>query len=672
MKIHYLFFILFLFIFNDFSTQLLGEDCSNAIVVNSLPYIATGNTNNANDDYFASCPDYGNQGGANDIVYQFNNGANDIYVDISLCENITNYDCQLYIFKNNCNGNPVGCQEDGCQSPNYSAAYNSKITAQLLVANTTYFIVVDGYSTSSNGDYQLNINESVGLNAPDSTNIPLIMINTNNQLIVDEPKINVDFKVIDNFPNSLNYPTDSGNIYSGIAGIEIRGSYSATLPQKPYGIETRDIQGNNNNVSLFGMPQENDWILIANYNDKTFLRNVLAFDLFEKMGHYAPRTKLCEVVVNDIYNGIYVFTEKIKRDNGRVDIAKLDLDDNFGDSLTGGYIFRVDYWDQNNSWISNYNNPNFPNDAVRYVYNYPDYDEITVQQKNYIQNLVGDFEDALWSNDFEDPILGYRPYINTRSFIDYFIVNEFARNVDGFKKSRNFYKDKSSKDSLIYAGPVWDFDWAFKDHSSTMINGSGWRHNYSGPTDVKPPGWYIRLLQDTTFANELNCRYFNLRNTILDTTNIFSFIDSLSSMVSEPQNRHYTRWPILGINVGTPEVGNQPTSYSGEIIKFKSWINERLLWLDANMPGNCPNVSVSENKKTYVVTYPNPSSDIVNIYSETLLKNIELFDNVGRLIFKKENIYSKNFQMNVSDLQGFYTFKMYKNLVDHSHSFESS
>ena len=638
--------------------QLLGEDCSNPIIISSIPYVNLGNTNNANDDYYASCPDYGNQGGANDIVYQFTNGANDRYVDISLCENITNYDCQLYIFENNCNGNPVECQEDGCQSPNFSAAYNSKITAQLLVANTTYFIVVDGYSASSNGDYQLNINESVGLNAPDSTNIPLIMINTNNQLIVDEPKINVDFKVIDNYPNSLNYPTDSGNIYNGIAGIEIRGSYSATLPQKPYGIETRDTQGNNNNVSLFGMPQENDWILIANYNDKTFLRNVLAFDLFEKMGHYAPRTKLCEVVVNDIYNGIYVFTEKIKRDNGRVDIAKLDLDDNFGDSLTGGYIFRVDYWNQNNSWISNYNNPNFPNDAVRYVYNYPDYDEITVQQKNYIQNLVGDFEDALWSNDFEDPIIGYRPYINARSFIDYFIVNEFARNVDGFKKSRNFYKDKSSKDSLIFAGPVWDFDWAYKDHSSSMINGSGWRHNYSGPTDVKPPGWYIRLLQDTTFANELNCRYFNLRNTILDTTNIFSFIDSLSYMVREPQNRHYTRWPILGINVGTPEVGNQPTSYSGEIIKFKSWINERLIWLDANMPGNCPNVSVSENKKTYVVTYPNPSSDIVNIYSEVLLKNIKLFDNVGRLIFKKENIYSKNFQINVSDIHGFFTLKI--------------
>ena len=112
MKIHSLFIALFLFIINNLTCQLIGEDCSNAIVVNSLPFIAIGNTNNADDDYFASCPDYGNQGGANDIVYQFTNGANDIYVDISLCEDITDYDCQLYVFKNNCSNITVGCQED--------------------------------------------------------------------------------------------------------------------------------------------------------------------------------------------------------------------------------------------------------------------------------------------------------------------------------------------------------------------------------------------------------------------------------------------------------------------------------------------------------------------------------------------------------------------------------
>ena len=97
------------------------------------------------------------------------------------------------------------------------------------------------------------------------------------------------------------------------------------------------------------------------------MRNILSFDLFAKMGHYAPRTELCEVVINEIYNGIYVFTEKIKRDNGRVDIAKLDFDDNLGDSLTGGYIFKVDYWNWDDSWASDYTNQNFPNDEVRYV-----------------------------------------------------------------------------------------------------------------------------------------------------------------------------------------------------------------------------------------------------------------------------------------------------------------
>jgi hypothetical protein len=532
--------------------------------------------------------------------------------------------------------------------------------AQLLEPNTTYYIIIDGYDAGGNGNYQLNVAESVGLNAPDSTNLPLVMIQTNNQEIVDEPKVNVDFKIIYNGPGSYNHPNDPANIYDGIAGIEIRGAYSSTLPQKPYGVETRDSLGENNNISLLGMPSENDWILLANYNDKTFLRNVLAFDLFTKMGHYAPRTQLCEVVIDDIYNGIYVFTEKIKRDNGRVDIAKLDLDDNAGDSLTGGYIFRVDYWDWNNSWLSNYYNPNFPGDDVYYVYNYPDENDITTQQKSYIQNLVGNFEDALWGTDFEDPVLGYRPYINTRSFIDYFIVNEFARNVDGFKKSRNFHKDKDSKDSLIYAGPVWDFDWAYKDHDASMINGSGWRHDYSGGTDVKPPGWYIRLIQDTTFANELACRYFNLRNTILDTTQLFTYIDSLGNVVDAAQERHYVRWPILGINVGTPEVGTQPTTYAGEITKFKGWILDRLNWLDANMPGNCPNVGIEEtqSKAPYFVVYPNPVGDLLNVYADEPIDQLELYDISGKLVWTITAPGQNLVTVNMSQLSGIFTLRV--------------
>lgn len=651
-----LLYIIFLFFSVLSFSQNGGEDCATATVVSSLPYVGIGNTSIAVDDYFASCADVGNQGGAADQVYKFTNGPSNIYVDISLCQNITDYDSQLYVYESTCSGNPVGCQEDGCQSPNYSANYNSVITAQLLLANTTYYFVIDGYGSNSQGNYQINIESSIGLDPPDSTILPLVLINTFGQTIVDEPKITANLKIIHNGSGLMNYLTDSANIYDGRSGIEIRGSYSSSLPQKPFGIETRNALGDNYNVPLFNMPSENDWILIANYNDKSFLRNILAFDIFTKMGHYAPRTELCEVVINDIYNGIYVFTEKIKKDDGRVDIAKLDNDDNAGDSLSGGYIFKVDYWNNSNSWLSNYNNPNYPTSDVRYVYSYPDEIDITAPQKNYIESKVDAFEDDLWGANFNDPIIGYRQHIDVISFIDYFIVNEFARNVDGFKKSRRFHKDKDSKDSLIYAGPVWDFDWAYKDHDGNMLNGSGWRHSFSGASDVKPPGWYTRLLQDTTFANELACRYFDLRTTILDTINIFSYIDSISNLVSIAQDRHYTRWPILGINVGTPEVGTQPSTYIGEIIKFKGWISDRLAWLDNNMPGHCISVGIDEakNNEPYWAIYPNPSKDKLNIYVDEPILTISIYDMFGELIIQQNKIFSPLQILNTGSLSGVY------------------
>lgn len=228
----------------------------------------------------------------------------------------------------------------------------------------------------------------------DSTNLPLFIIDTKGVSIVDEPKITAELKIIYH-QNEYNHPGDTANIYHGNIGIEVRGKYSASLPQKPYGLETRDSLGNNFNVPLFHMPAENDWILLANYNDKTFMRNSLSFELFRKMGHYAPRTQFSEVIVNNIYQGIYVFTEKIKRDQGRVNISKLNNTDNDGDELTGGYIFKVDYYDNFNSWLSKYSPIGHYDKDVHFVYHYPEPEEITPAQKNYISNFVNEFEAIL-------------------------------------------------------------------------------------------------------------------------------------------------------------------------------------------------------------------------------------------------------------------------------------
>jgi len=640
--------------------QTGGETCATATVISSIPYQATGNTSSALDDYFASCQDVGNPGGAKDLVYEYTNGSNDVYLTISLCQAITDYDCQVYVYEGSCTGTPVGCQEDGCQSPAYAAPYNSTLVAQLFLANTTYYIVVDGYDAGSNGNYQIDVFESVGINPPAETNIPLVLINTYGNQIVDEPKISTNLKIIDNGPGALNHPNDIPNVYNDLAGIEIRGAYSATLPQKPYGIETWLADSTNNNVSLLGMPPENDWILIPNYNDKTFLRNVLAFDLFTKMGHYAPRTKLVEVVVNDIYEGVYVFTEKIKRDKNRVDISKLDLDDNAGDSLTGGYIYKVDYWNSSNSWPANYDNPNYPGNPVQFVYDYPAEDVITAQQKNYIQSSVGSFEDALWGSSFTDPIMGYRSHIDVKSFIDYFIVNEFSRNGDGFKKSRRFHKNKDSKNPLIFAGPVWDFDWAYKDMSTAYSNGVGWMHSFSGGTDVTPPGWYIRLIQDSTFANELACTYFTYRQSILDKNYLFNYIDSIALVMDQAQERHYARWPILGVNVGTPEIGSQPTTYAGEITKFKTWISNRIDWLDANMPGNCPNLGTTElaAKEPYWNVYPNPANDVINVYVNQPINSISIYTVSGKIVHHQNVNGATIVQTSTGQFNGVYLLKV--------------
>ena len=145
MKIKYIPFIFFVLIFKLSHAQTGGETCATATVIPAIPYVAIGTTVGTLDDYFASCPDVGNPGGASDVVYEFTNGPDDIYVDIGVCQDVTDYDSQVYVYETTCTGSPVGCMEDGCQSPFFGAPYNSTIVAQLLRAGMTYYIVIDGY-----------------------------------------------------------------------------------------------------------------------------------------------------------------------------------------------------------------------------------------------------------------------------------------------------------------------------------------------------------------------------------------------------------------------------------------------------------------------------------------------------------------------------------------------
>jgi len=417
-----------------------------------------------------------------------------------------------------------------------------------------------------------------------TSNLPIVVINTNGQTIVDDPRIDCDMGIIDNGFGTINSISDPFNDYNGKISIEYRGSSSQSFPKKSYALETQDVNGNNNNVSLLGMPVENDWILYAPYSDKSLMRNFLTFDLGRKMGSYSPRTVYCELVVNGDYKGIYILMEKIKRDNDRVDIAKLDADDLAGDSLTGGYIIKVDKYTGTGGadWLSDF--PNISGGSLYIQYHYPEANVMLPQQMEYIEHFMDSFEYALAGPNFADTLVGYSKYIDVNSFIDLYIINELSKNIDGYRLSTYMYKDRDSNGGKLIMGPFWDYNLAFgnADYCNGGIT-SGWEVN--GGCGGNNPFWFERLLDDTTYQNKLKCRWEYLRERSFHQDSIFTFIDSMAFYLNDAQQRNFQKWNILGTYVWPNfYVGS---TYQDELNFFKTWIGDRLVWLDNNLGGNC-------------------------------------------------------------------------------------
>ena len=474
-----------------------------------------------------------------------------------------------------------------------------------------------------------------------SSNLPIIIINTNGQTIVDDPKITADMGIIYNGVGARNNVTDLFNHYNGKIGIEIRGQSSQMFPMKSYGIELRDNAGNSQDKSLFGLPKESDWVLYAPYTDKTLMRNFLAYTMSREMGHWAANCRYVEVVVNGDYKGIYVFMEKIKRGSGRVNITKMAATDISGDAVTGGYIFSLDK--EPDGWFSSYVAPGSTNGNKRqFSYVYPKLENMVQQQKDYIKSYVDSFENALAGPQFQDPVTGVRKFADIPSFIDYFIVDEISRNVDGYRLSSFFYKDRNSKNSKIVAGPAWDYDLAFRNANycdGSKITGWAFEFNAVCPGDGAGlvPFWWSNFMKDTAFKNGLRCRWKQLRNASLSEARFNTLIDSVSNLVNEARQRHFQRWPILGQYVW-PNPEPIANSYEGEISYLKEWINARLQWIDANLPnsGACADYPANVRESVIISLYPNPfpGNNSITVQSRVAQSvSVNVFDAAGRKVY---------------------------------------
>jgi subtilisin-like proprotein convertase family protein len=332
------------------------------------------------------------------------------------------------------------------------------------IGNKKWILHILNTNTSNNTGklFKWGLHFSTAAAAPaffNTSTLPVVVINTNDVVIpfASDVKVFARMGVIDNGPGQLNYLTSPYNDYDGYISIKVRGNSTASFPTPSYTVETEDSAGDNNNVSLLGLPADNDWVLYAPWDDKSLIRDVLTYQLSNNMGDYASRTRLCQVMLNGDYRGVYVLEEKIKQGADRVNIHKLSASDTTGAKLTGGYIFQVDRADAPgyDSWFSVYPPCTGSTDQVAFVYVDPKDEDINTPQKNYIANYMDSFETELKTNSVYDTINGYRKYIDVPSFIDQSLLQEIGHNVDGYRLSTYFYKDKSGK---LFGGPIWDFN----------------------------------------------------------------------------------------------------------------------------------------------------------------------------------------------------------------------
>lgn len=473
--------------------------------------------------------------------------------------------------------------------------------------------------------------------------LPIVVIDTEGRTIINEPKVKAKMGIINNTGGAVNDIGDAFNDYDGFIGVEYRGSSSQALfPKKSLGIETWDADGNDINVSLLGYPEEEDWVLHGPYSDKTMMRNKLTFDLYAFTGRYGSRTRYVELVLNGQYQGVYMLMEKVKRDEGRVNIANLKAEDNSGDELTGGYILKLDKFDGSggDGFASEYRPIGFQNDdqQIFFQYDTPSQDEITPAQAGYIQTFMRNFERTLASSTYQDPVSGYYKYVDLGSFVDFFLINEINRNVDGYRLSTFMYKDKDSNDGKLHLGPIWDFNLAFGNADyCDGGNTGGWAYQFNNvcPGDYwLIPFWWEKLLTDPVFRRQAKLRWFTLRVDVWSDEAIMEMIDGYAAQLDGPRQRNFQQWPVIGTYVWPNNfVGD---TYEEEVGYLKNWITARLAWLDTELgsfEGPVDVTGVAE-KQVETIAYPNPfeGTAYFKVTGHLKIKNITIYTVTGQFV----------------------------------------
>ncbi|MGL4631117.1 MAG: CotH kinase family protein, partial [Leadbetterella sp.] len=270
------------------------------------------------------------------------------------------------------------------------------------------------------------------------------------------------------------------------------------------------------------------------------------------------------------------------------------------------------------SVLSEYVNKN----NKRYYYFFHDPKDPTAAQKAYMTNYIKQFENAIYKGLSTDLKNGYRNYVDVASFAKLLLLNEVSGNVDGYRISTFFYKDKDSKNSKLTAGPPWDYDITFGNADYCQKNNYNlWSYKFNDicPNDGFPaPEYWVKMVSDPYFLNLVGEIYHSERKPggIFSNTRLEEVIDGYARELADAQVRNFNRWKTLGTYVW-PNPSPIAPSWQGEVNELRNWLSNRLDWMDVNIPRPQVITYSEPNKSPIKLTvFPNPFIDKVHLEIE--------------------------------------------------------
>jgi len=327
--------------------------------------------------------------------------------------------------------------------------------------------------------------------------------------------------------------------------MEIRGRGNSTWghPKKPYQMKLRDKS------AFLGMPENKKWLFLAEYSDKTMIRNTMSFEMgYISNLDWTPESTFAEVYLNNEYNGTYNITQKVEEGEDRVDLGGT------------GYLLEIDQLHRldpddvyfyTDKFLINIKEPELANNSSEF---------------NYAKDLLNEFEEVLFSDQFKDPVSGYQKYIDLDSFIDWYLISEITKNVDSKNFSSIFLNVIPGE--KIKMGPLWDFDLSFGnvDYADSRYTDGFW---------VKEHDWYSRLFEDPAFVERIKTRfaYFRSKQDF-----ILAKMEAHAEKLKWAQQENDSKWKTIGVYVWPNPVVLD--TYDAEVKHLKSWYVDRMDWLD--------------------------------------------------------------------------------------------